>query len=45
MKEIIKRKLSKGADTMGRAVTVEQQQDLQAQISALINYVPGVNAY
>jgi hypothetical protein len=30
---------------MGRAVTLEQQQALQAQISALINYVPGFNAY
>ena len=45
MKEIIKRKLSKLADTMGKAATLEQQQALQAQISALINFVPGFNAY
>ena len=45
MKEIIKNKLKELADVMGRAVSLEQQQALQAQISALINYVPGFKAY
>ena len=30
---------------MGKAVSLEQQQALQAQITALINYVPGFKAY
>ena len=45
MKEIIKEKLKKLADFMGKAVDLEQQQALQAQIAALINYVPGFNKY
>ena len=45
MKEIIKNKLKALAITMGKAVTLEQQQALQAQINALINFVPGFNAY
>ena len=45
MKEIIKDKLKKLADVMGKAVSLEQQQALQAQIAALINYVPGFKAY
>jgi hypothetical protein len=45
MKEIIKNKLKELADVMGKAVDLEQQQALQAQIAALINYVPGFKAY
>ena len=45
MKKIIKDKLKKLAEVMGKAATLEQQQAVQAQISALINYVPGFNAY
>ena len=45
MKEIIKNKLKQLADVMGKAVSLEQQQALQAQIAALINYVPGFNKY
>ena len=45
MKEIIKNKLKELADVMGKAVSLEQQQALQAQIAALINYVPGFKAY
>ena len=45
MKEIIKEKLKKLAETMGNAKSLEAQQALQAQIQALINYVPGFNAY
>ena len=45
MKEIIKEKLKKLAVTMGKAKSLEAQQALQAQINALINYVPGFNAY
>lgn len=45
MKEIIKNKLKELADVMGKAVSLEQQQALQAQITALINYVPGFKAY
>jgi len=45
MREIIKNKLKALAITMGKAVTLEQQQALQAQINALINFVPGFNAY
>ena len=45
MKKIIKDKLKKLADVMGKAASLEQQQAVQAQIAALINYVPGFNAY
>ena len=45
MKEIIKDKLKKLADDMGKAQTLEAQQALQQIIAALINYVPGFNAY
>jgi hypothetical protein len=45
MKEIIKDKLKKLADDMGNAQTLEAQQALQQIIAALINYVPGFNAY
>jgi hypothetical protein len=45
MKKIIEQKLSKLAEVMAEAATLEQQAALQAQIQALINYVPGFNAY
>ena len=45
MKEIIKDKLKKLADDVGKAQTLEAQQALQQIIAALINYVPGFNAY
>ena len=45
MKKIIKDKLKKLAEVMGKAASLEQQQAVQAQIAALINYVPGFNAY
>ena len=45
MKKIIKDKLKKLSDVMAKAATLEQQQAVQAQIAALINYVPGFNAY
>ena len=45
MKEIIKDKLNKLAEDMGKAQTLEAQQALQQIIAALINYVPGFNAY
>ena len=45
MKEIIKKKLAKLADDMGKAKSLEAQQALQQVIAALINYVPGFNAY
>ena len=45
MKEIIKDKLKKLADDMGKAQTREAQQALQQSNAALINYVPGFNAY
>jgi hypothetical protein len=45
MKQIIKEKLSRLATVMAEAATLEQQAALQAQIQALINYVPGFNAY
>ena len=45
MKEIIKDKLKKLAEDVGKAQTLEAQQALQQIIAALINYVPGFNAY
>ena len=45
MREIIKKKLALLAVTMGEAQSLENQQALQAQIAALINFVPGFNAY
>ena len=45
MRKIIKDKLSKLADIMSEAATLEQQTALQAQITALINYVPGFLQY
>ena len=45
MREIIKDKLNKLAEDMGKAQTLEAQQALQQIIAALINYVPGFNAY
>ena len=45
MREIIKKKLSALAVTMGKAQGLKEQQALQAQIAALINFVPGFNAY
>jgi len=45
MKEIIKEKLKKLAEDQGKATSLEAQQALQQIIAALINYVPGFNAY
>ena len=45
MKKIIKEKLKKLAEDVGKAKTLEAQQALQQVIAALINYVPGFNAY
>ena len=45
MRKIIKEKLMQLAEVMGNAASLQEQQALQAQISALINYVPGFNAY
>ena len=45
MREIIKKKLALLAVTMGKAQSLENQQALQAQIAALINFVPGFNQY
>ena len=45
MKEIIKKKLEKLAIVMGEAQSLSDQKALQAQISALINFVPGFSAY
>ena len=45
MREIIKERLSKLADTLGKAQSLADQKALQAQISALINYVPGFLQY
>ena len=45
MKEIIKDKLKKLAEEVGSAKSLEAQQALQRIIAALINYVPGFNAY
>ena len=45
MKEIIKDKLKKLAEEVGNAKSLEAQQALQRIIAALINYVPGFNAY
>jgi len=45
MKEIIRDKLKKLAIEIGKAKSLEEQQALQQLIAALINYVPGFNAY
>ena len=45
MRKIIKDKLAKLAVTMGKAQELKDQKALQAQIAALINFVPGFNAY
>ena len=45
MKEIIKEKLKQLAEEQGKATSLEAQQALQQIIAALINYVPGFNAY
>ena len=45
MREIIKDKLNKLAEDMGKAQSLEDQQALQQIIAALINYVPGFNTY
>ena len=45
MKEIVANKLAKLAKVMGEAQSLKDQQALQAQISALINYVPGFSQY
>ena len=45
MREIIKNKLTALAVTMGKAQELKDQQALQAQIAALINFVPGFNQY
>ena len=45
MREIIKKKLVALAVTMGKAQELKDQQALQAQIAALINFVPGFNQY
>ena len=45
MKEIATKRAMALAETMGAAATLEAQQALQAQIAALINFVPGFNAY
>ncbi|MDB2315520.1 hypothetical protein N9V27_00935 [bacterium] len=45
MKKIITNKLKELANDMATAATIEAQQAVQAQINALINYVPGFNAY
>lgn len=45
IKKIITDKLKSLATEMANAATLESQQAVQAQINALINYVPGFNAY
>lgn len=45
IKKIITEKLKALAKEMADAATLESQQAVQAQINALINYVPGFNAY
>jgi len=45
MREIITEKLKELAIVMGEAKSLEDQQALQQLIAALINYVPGFNAY
>ena len=45
MKAIVKSRLAKLAVTMGQATSLADQRALQAQITALINYVPGFLAY
>jgi len=45
LKEIATKRAMMLAETMGEAATLAQQQAIQAQIAALINFVPGFNAY
>ena len=45
IKKIITDKLKSLAKDMANASTIEAQQAVQAQINALINFVPGFNAY
>lgn len=45
LKEIATQRAMMLAETMGQAASLEQQQAVQAQIAALINFVPGFNAY
>lgn len=45
IKEIIVEKAKSLAEDMSKAATVEQQQAIQAQLNALLAYVPGFNAY
>ena len=45
MKEIIKIKLAGLAVELSKATSLKQQAEIQAQISALINFVPGFNNY
>jgi len=45
LKEIATKRAMMLAETMGEAATLAQQQAVQAQIAALINFVPGFNAY
>lgn len=45
IKEILTEKLKELANQMGQAASLEQQAAVQAQITALIAYVPGFNAY
>ena len=45
MKEIIKNKLAGLAVDLSKATSLKQQAEIQAQISALINFIPGFNAY
>jgi hypothetical protein len=45
MKEIATQRAMALAETMGQAASLEAQQAVQAQIAALINFVPGFNQY
>jgi len=45
LKKIATQRAMMLAETMGAAASLEQQQAIQAQIAALINFVPGFNAY
>jgi len=45
IKSIIAEKLKSLAEDMGEAASLAEQQAIQAQIAALIAYVPGFNAY
>ena len=45
LKEIATQRAMALADKMGEAATLEAQQAIQAQITALINFVPGFDAY